>query len=298
MSTIDRTAWHAERARAIGASEVPSIFGVGFQTPYELWARKTGRLAPTDETEAMEIGTLLQSPICELVRRRTTFTVTEAPQDTFLRHPIHSFLGCTPDGRVFDPAREDDGIGALETKNVGHYFGKEWEQGIPLPVQCQMQCQLEVTGYRWGVAAGLIGGNKLRWHVIERDEAFIAFMVEKVREFWWHVQEDIAPPVDGSEATRRAIHDIHPKDNGATVDLGKEFDDAAEEIEALDRVIKDAETRRTELQNKVKLALGDNTFGLLPSGGKFSWKTQDRKEHFVEASSSRVLRRSKAKEMK
>lgn len=298
MSTINRTAWLAERQTAIGASEVPSVFGVGFETPFQLWARKTGRLPPNDETEAMEIGTLLQSPICELVRRRTTFRVVEAKQDLFLRHPLHDFLGCTPDGDVFDESREDDGLGVLETKNVGHYFAKEWEQGVPLPVQCQIQCQLEVTGRCWGVAAGLIGGNKLRWHVIERDEAFVAYMIDKVREFWWHVTEDIAPPVDGSIGTKEALHAIHPNDNGATVDLGAEFDECADEIEALDRIIKDAETRRTELQNKVKFALGDNTFGQLPSGGKFSWKTQERKEHFVAASTSRVLRRTKAKEPK
>ena len=71
-----------------------------------------------------------------------------------------------------------------------------------------------------------------------------------------------------------------------------------QEIEALDRIVKEAETRRTELQNKLKLAIGDNTFGELPSGGKFTWKTQDRKEHFVAASTSRVLRRTKAKETK
>lgn len=298
MSTIDRTQWLAERSTAIGASEVPSIFSVGFETPYELWARKTGRLPPNDETEAMEIGTLMQSPICELVRRRTTFTVSEAPQTMFLRSDATPFIGCTPDARLFDSGRDVDDVGVLEIKNVGHYFGKEWDQGIPLPVQCQIQCQFYVTGYRWGVAAGLIGGNKLRWHVIDRDDKFIAFMVEKVREFWWHVTEDIAPPVDGSNATRMAIHQCHPKDNGATVDLGADFDEAADEIESLDRIIKDAETRRTELQNKVKLALGDNTFGALPSGGMFSWKTQDRKEHTVAASTSRVLRRIKAKEPK
>ncbi len=298
MNTINRAAWLADKSTALGASEVPSIFGVGFQTPYELWARKTGRLAPTDETEAMEIGTLMQSPICTLVRRRTTFTVTEAAQDVFLRHPEHSFIGCTPDGRICDPSRDEDDIGVLEIKNVGHYFGKDWEQGIPLPIQCQIQCQLYVTGYRWGVAAGLIGGNKLRWHVIERDESFVEKMVEACRVFWWHIQEDIAPPVDGTVATKHALHEIHPQDNGAAIQLGSEFDEHADEIEALDRIIKEAETQRTLLQNKVKHALGDNTFGELPSGGRFSWKTQDRKEHFVAASTSRVLRRTKAKEPK
>ena len=295
MSTIDRTAWLLDRRSAIGASEIASIFGVGYETPFQLWARKTGRLPSTEENEAMEIGTLLQSPICELVRRRTNLVVTEAPQDTFLRSDVTPFIGCTPDGRVFDPTREEDGIGVLEIKNVGHYFATNWEQGIPLPTQCQTQCQMYVTGYRWGIAAGLIGGNKLRWHVIERNEAFIAHMVEKCREFWWHVTEDIAPLVDGSIGTKEALFALHPQDNGASIDLGAEFDADAEEIDALDRIIKEAETRRTELQNRVKLALGDNTFGLLPSGGKFAWKTQERKEQTVAASTRRVLRRTKAK---
>lgn len=298
MSTIDRTAWLAERSTAIGASEVPSIFGEGFETPFQLWARKCGLIPGPDENEAMECGTLFQLPICELVRRRTGWKVTEAPQDVFLRSETHPFIGCTPDARAFDETRGDDALGILEIKNVGHYMGRNWTDAPPLGVQIQCQVQMFVTGLPWGAAAGLVGGNRLKWYVVERDERFIGRMVEACRGFWWRIQERIPPAVDGSDETRNVLHTIHPNDNGESVALGSEYDEYAAEIEALGRVIGDAEARKTELQNKIKAAIGDATFGELASGGRFSWKTQNQKEQYRPATTIRVLRHSKAKESK
>ena len=54
-----------------------------------------------------------------------------------------------------------------------------------------------------------------------------------------------------------------------------------------------AEADKTALENRIKAAIGDNTYGLLPNGGKYSWKTQQRKAYQVSASSRRVLLRLK-----
>lgn len=295
MSTIDeaRQAWLANRKMALGASEVPTLFGVGFESPYSLWARKLGLLPPVDETERMEVGTLIQPVIMELLRRRTDLEIVEAPQDEFIRSPDTPFIGCTPDGRAFDDARPTPGV--VEIKNVGQYLGKEWGDEPPLRVQVQIQCQMYALGYDWGIAAGLIGGNQLAWHRIERNEKFIAALVKVSREFWNCIETQTAPEIDGSEHTRRAIMALHPNDNGETVVLSHEFIEYAARLEALDAEAKRIETESERIRNMLREAIGSNTFGTLPDGSGWSFKTSPRKGYTVAESTVRTLRRFKAK---
>jgi predicted phage-related endonuclease len=295
MSTIDqaRTDWHAQRSTALGASEIPSIFGEGFESPYCLWARKLGLLPKTDETEPMEVGTLIQPVIVELLRRRTSLEIVEAPQNEFIRSPEHSFIGCTPDARIFDDSRPTPGV--CEIKNVGHYLGSEWNDGPPLRVMIQTQAQMYVTGYDWGVCAGLVGGNQLKWHTVERDEKFIAVMVRECVKFWQLIQDQVPPAVDGSERTRRALQAMHPLDSGETVALPDEFAAMAVELESLDHQADEINVKREQIRNAVREAMGTNTFGLLPDGSGWSWKTATRKSYTVSESTSRTLRRIKAK---
>jgi putative phage-type endonuclease len=295
MSTIEqtRTDWHAERAKAIGASEMPSLFGVGWETPLQLYARKLGAIGRTEESEAMEIGTLIQPTIAALLERRTNLHIIEAPQNEFLRHSEFPFIGCTPDAYLASDERPD--MGVAEYKNVGHHSAGDWDEGVPLRTQVQIQGQLAVTGYQWGVAAALLGGNKFVWHRVERNEAFISTLIETCREFWRRIQDQDPPPVDGDKRTTAALFALHPNDNGESVQLPDELTETAEELAALDRVIKDAEERQAEITNSIRSLIGDATYGLLPDGSGWSWKTQVRKAYEVKESTSRVLRRIKAK---
>lgn len=52
--------WHERRKRSIGGSESPTILGVNpWETPTELWERKTGRRPNPEETPAMRRGRTL-----------------------------------------------------------------------------------------------------------------------------------------------------------------------------------------------------------------------------------------------
>lgn len=293
MNTIDdkKAAWLTERTTAIGASESPALFGCGFVTPYVLWCRKLGLLPPADETEPMEVGTLMQPVIAELLRRRTDFEVRECFTE-FVRMEGRPHVGCSPDCYLFS---EERGLGVGELKNVGQYLSAEWDGDVPLRTQVQIQHQLAVTGLSWGLGAGLVGGNRLKWHLVERDERFIAELLKRCDLFWKQVTERTPPDVDGDEQTTAALFAVHPNDNGETVQLGDSFLEVANELDALNRIIADAESRRDELQNHVRAALGDNTFGVMSNGAGWSWKTQARKAYQVNESTSRVLRKTKGK---
>ncbi len=77
--------------------------------------------------------------------------------------------------------------------------------------------------------------------------------------------------------------------------LPAEAADWTDEIEAAKEQIKSAEAMKTAAENRIKAALGDATFGLLPNGGLWSWKTQTRKEYVSPETTFRVLRRVTAK---
>ena len=62
-------------------------------------------------------------------------------------HPVHTFLGCSPDGIIID---NDQTIGILEIKSPFHALyapGKpeNMSNGIPKSYMCQMQCQMQIT---------------------------------------------------------------------------------------------------------------------------------------------------------
>lgn len=63
---IPREEWLASRATGIGASEVASVLGVGFQTPAEVWLRKVGLASDQDlaaEVERIHWGVVLEPVI-------------------------------------------------------------------------------------------------------------------------------------------------------------------------------------------------------------------------------------------
>src|SRR4051794_32384551 len=56
----------------LGASECAAALGLSpFETALGLWARKTGRVPEPEESEAMELGLLLEPVVAELYCRRT-----------------------------------------------------------------------------------------------------------------------------------------------------------------------------------------------------------------------------------
>lgn len=68
-----------------------------------------------------------------------------------------------------------------------------------------------------------------------------------------------------------------------------------ERIHDLDAQIKSLTKQRDAERQAIQLALGDAELGVLPGGGAWSWKTVERREHMVKASSARQLKFKGAK---
>jgi putative phage-type endonuclease len=291
-ASTSREAWLDDRLTGIGASESPIVLGLSpFKSLFQLWAEKTGE-APRDDAdnEPAEWGLRLERPICEAFAERTGRRVSLWPPYSLVRHEELHWLVATPDAVQTDANR---GHGLVQIKTTSAFNAADWSDGPPLFYQVQCQHELHVTGFEWGTLCVLIGGQKLRTYDYELNPKFIAALLPKLEAFWRSVVDRVPPPVDGSLATARVLARLHPYDNGETVMLPQDAlewtvqrQEAIEQIEA-------AEAIKTEMDNRLKAAIGDATFGLLADGSRWSWKTQNRRGYTVEPTTCRVLRKLK-----
>lgn len=291
-----REQWLANRRTGLGASDSPVVLGLSpFKSLFQLWAEKTGEAdADNEPNEPAEWGLRLERPIAESFAERTGRRVELWPQHTLVRHPQIQWLTCTPDAVQWDDYREiigDEGL--LQIKTTSAYNAADWSDGPPLYYQVQCQHEMYVTGHRWGTLAVLIGGQRLRTFEYQLNQKFIDALLPKLEMFWQSVIDCNPPPVDGSLSTAKLLARLHPDDNGETVMLPQE---ALEWTEARAKALADieaAEAIKTEAENRLKLAIGDATFGLSPDGSRWSWKSQDRAGYVVEPITCRVLRKLK-----
>lgn len=265
-----RDEWVAARSLGVGASESAALFGLSpWTSQFALWAEKSG-MAPREDSpsEAMRWGLRLEEPIAVAYKAESGRELWTPPSPFCVAVDRDlEVLRATPD-RWIIAADGRDGRGVLEIKNVDGTKSGDWEDGPPIHVQVQVQHQLAVTGFRWAAVAALIGGNRMRTWDVERNEDFIVELRARVRDFWALVAAKVAPAVDGSEATARALKALHPRDNGQEVELPAEAVEWLADLEAAKASEKAAKERKQAAENQIRAALGDSTFGRLADGRK------------------------------
>lgn len=287
--------WLESRRSLVGASDTAGIFGVGYadQSAVTVWDSKVNGPRAFDQAKVkrLNIGKLMEPALRAIFAQESGQTCVSPGQFTIFRHKELPWLGATLDALT---GHDEYGPCPVELKNVSNFAREEWEgDEPPLKYAVQVQHQLAVTGASHGFLLGLIGGNDPIIKTIERNERFIGAMLKRLEEFWGYVQRRELPPVDSSYATAQILAKLWPEDSGATVALPAEAAEWDRELTEAKDVIKCAEARKLAAENLLKAAIGDATWGDLPGGGRYSWKTQTRAEHFVKESTFRVLRRGK-----
>lgn len=291
----DRDEWLLQREKGIGASEAATVLGLSkWSSPFQLWSRKVGLTESTvEETENMYWGRRLESIIADEYMHRTGNKIEDLGEFTICQHPKYPFMLATLD-RLFCDA-DSLQYGDLECKATSSFNREEWENEPPIYYQVQVQHQLAVTGLQKAVIAVLIGGNRFDWVEVPRNDAFIEMLIQKETEFWQMVESETAPDVDGDEATTEALKEMYPDDDGATVALPPEalaWDNRLIEIK---ESIKGLQAEKSAIENKLRQAIGTNSFGIISDGTKYSYKTMVKREFTVPEAEIRVLRRIKAK---
>ena len=208
-------AWHAARARVVGASEVAALFGVSPHTSHwSLWQIKAGRVAAPDISGDNRVrwGLRLENVIADAVAEERGWTLLPGGHRTSSR--IEGW-GCTLDREI-----GDRGGGVLELKTVDWLVRKrDWGEEPPPHILLQLQAQLGVTGREWGAVAALVGGNELRIWEYQARPRIIAEIAKRVRAFWKSIRENRPPPVDGSPSTADTLAALYPNAARPMLDL-------------------------------------------------------------------------------
>lgn len=286
--------WLEARRTGIGGSDAAVVLGISpFKKPLQLWAEKCNLLGDdVEQTEPIKWGKLLEPVIAEEWGRENGRALADLGRWTVLRSRSAPFMLATLDRVILD------GSGVLEAKNTNAFRIDDWEAEEPPTIYAvQVQQQLAVTGYDWGVLVALVGGQKLRWFVIERNQSFIDMMLEEEADFWRMVERQEQPPVDDSKLTETALQRLYKTEVEAkTVELGMAALDWDREREEAVAMIREGERRKRLIDNLIRASMGDAEVGVLPNGGRYTWRTENCRESVTPASSRRVLRRSGAKD--
>jgi predicted phage-related endonuclease len=176
---------------------------------------------------------------------------------------------------TIDRGLNDDGI--LEIKTSNPYAASKYANGgVPTQYLIQIQHQMAVTGATFAYLACLVDGSKLIVRKVERNDEFIDALIAVELEFWEYVQSGTEPDIDGSEHTKRALAEIHPKSNGESIVLPFEMQDADTRREEIAAEMKELKKEKDEIDNKIRAALGDNEIGMIP-GARYSLTDTTRK---------------------
>lgn len=264
-----REQWLAERRKIIGASEVAAILGVDpRRNALSVYADKVaGKLDESDESW-LAFGRDVEAAIAKGYSYRTGRPVRDLGADTIQRHPDLHFLGATLDrvteGSDTYPAPAS-GPGPLELKAVGFHRESEWREEPPLQYVVQVQIQMACTGAPWGSLGALFGGIRIAEPAdMMRDDRFLKVAYELLARFWWQVQRRQPPEADGSEVSREAIKRLWPVDDGQAVTLLEADRLLADRWEVAKLRQKEAEETRDEIENKLRVRIGEAQRGDLP----------------------------------
>ena len=264
--------WLQVRRSGIGGSDAAAALGLSpWKSALELWQEKvSGQNQPHQENEAMIWGRLMEPIITREYVRRTGLTVT--PMRSMLQAATWPWMLADLDGLIEDPQR---GTGVFEVKTASAYKQEEWgEDRCPDSYLLQINHYMAVTGLSYAVICVLIGGNKLQWMTVDRDDELIASLVELEHRFWNHVLTQSPPPVDGSTACAEMLSRRYPSSsNPAPLILPVEADSWIQDYLQAKREEEDAVERKRLAENRIKEVMKEHERSTSPGGKQVTWKT-------------------------
>jgi putative phage-type endonuclease len=296
-----RDQWLAERRRIIGASECAAILGADpRRDQLDVYADKVaGRLDDSEESW-LAFGRDVEGAIAKGYAYKSERPVRDLGAHTIQHHPDLHFLGATLDreteGSTKFPAPME-GAGPLELKAVGFHKQHEWAEEPPLAFVIQVQVQMACTRAAWGSLGALFGGIQIAEPLdFLRNDEFLKVAYEALARFWWRVQHR-QPPEPTSES-RDAIKRLWPTDNGEVITLGEEERKLADRLEIAKGRVKRAESVKDEIENRLRVRMGEAKTGNLPDRTALVLATENVAEHVRKASVRRILRRWRPKDLR
>lgn len=261
------------RRTGIGASEIAAVCGISpWDSPLDVWLRKTGNADEKAETMAMRAGNMLEAAICDWYAVEMG-GVSLVPSDT-LRHATHTWALATPD-RLY----ASDSKHLVQCKNVGLRMAEHWGDDpadIPEDYRVQIEWEMEVADAERCDVVVLIGGQNLKIYPITRDRDLAASLLTIGERFWRdHVLTGEPPPVDASDSARRYLERRHPTHKPAEMLAAPEAEEWARRYHSALQAERAADEEKKLAGNMLRQLIGDAE-GVLGPWGKATWKRGER----------------------
>jgi predicted phage-related endonuclease len=288
----DRDEWLQWRRQDVTASTIGALFGVHpYTSALKLYVEKRGVEFIVEDNPMMRRGRWLEPAVGTAVAElHPEWTITKA--GVYLRDPERR-IGASPDFFIEGDPR---GPGVLQAKSAAPWvFERDWDDGREAPAWIVFQTRLEMmlAEAAFGVIAVLIDDARDCFIIeLERNDAVEAEIIAAAATFWRNVEQGIEPPADyakDSEAIRALTSRVTP---GKTFDASglNELPILLQQRAELMARIKSDDARCTEIENEIKLAMGDAEVIVGLEGWRVTHKTVSVKEYTVKARSSRQLR--------
>ena len=252
----DRAEWLKHREAGIGSSEVATIVGLNpWETPYQLWRRKIGLDPAKEENFAMKAGHYLEDAVAQFWHDSTGQDIIKASAgDWLIVNDERPYMRVSPDRTYWLAGMPHNNAnkGILECKTTQMSIDSD---DIPKHWFCQVQYQLGVAELEQGSLAWLCSGREFGYKNLSLVPDFFAWLVEEVERFW-------LDNIQGKqEPTAANVQDVLLKYNrhtdGKVIEVSDEIFEAYNSLKGIKDELAALETRKNELEEKIKLGFGD-----------------------------------------
>lgn len=185
----DEYEFRTVRRGGLGASDMSTILGLNpWSDLHTLWMDKVHGVEQ-EVHDRMRLGQALEPFIRDKFARDTGIDVDLCGM---LQSTEKPFMRYSPDGLTSDG-------GLFEAKSTAWWQAHHWDDGQTADhAEIQVQDGMFVTGATHAWVAALIDGNPERFEVrrVERDDEFIAAMVDAAETFWTeYIVGNVEPPL-------------------------------------------------------------------------------------------------------
>lgn len=274
-----------DRTKGIGGTDIGAIIGANpWKGPMDVYLEKTGITEPQEDNENMYWGREMEPVLAKRYAKETGINLF-IPDSSEL--PLQSnkypwYLG-SPDGLIYlydekladdDPGNVIEGGVDFKTTGRRNDYGDPGTDQVPEFIHCQADWYMGLTEAQWWDIAVLFFSPRREFQIyrIPRNQELINNLIATGREFWEnHVVPRIPPPLDSSEASKRLLNHLYPRNVEDLFAADEQTEYLAKQIRTYE-MLRDADVKElTLLQNKLKEKIGDHA-GVVTSFGKITWK--------------------------
>lgn len=254
----EKAAWLEKRKHYITGTDAGKLIGVSpYGGKFAVWLDKMGRAAPVVETPAMKAGKKFESAILQTYAEEMNCKLEHVDGYQLITCDKYPRLGASLDGWNHDLQIPVD---AKNIKWKNEKWGDAWTDQFPEYYKAQLQVQMMVTGATFAHLAVMFSGQDFFIYSMEYDEDMAQKILDATEEFWPFVERDKMPEADGSdEATEYIKSEFARGDAAAVKDPTEEILEALKGLQKAKLDEKDAQDRKTEFENRIKLYMGDAT---------------------------------------